>query len=163
MVDTFKRTGARLGAAWVAVLAICGVFAPFLANSHPFAMRRTTSGRTAASSPDAGRCRHPHDIRRLRGRRVDARGAQAHSTDRDPRHADPVAGALADVRQPPQTVVYERYRQLERDGKVERIIRAPVPYSPTDYLRDIPDVRRTPPSKQHWFGVRISVPTSSAA
>src|SRR5262245_60791788 len=39
LIDTFNRTGARLGAAWVAVLAFCGVFAPFLANSHPLAMK----------------------------------------------------------------------------------------------------------------------------
>ena len=37
--DTFGQTGARLGAAWIAVLVILGVFAPFIANSHPIVMR----------------------------------------------------------------------------------------------------------------------------
>jgi peptide/nickel transport system permease protein len=36
---------------------------------------------------------------------------------------------------------------------VQYVLRAPVPYSPTDYLRDMPEARRTPPSRQHWFGV----------
>jgi peptide/nickel transport system permease protein len=54
---------------------------------------------------------------------------------------------------PPETVVYERYREAERAGQVQWILRAPVPYSPTDYLRDTPDVRRTPPSRAHWLGV----------
>lgn len=39
MADAFSRTGARVGAVWIAVVAIGGVFAPFIASSHPFAMR----------------------------------------------------------------------------------------------------------------------------
>jgi len=37
--DTFRRAGAKLGAIWVAILAFCGVFAPFLANSHPLLLK----------------------------------------------------------------------------------------------------------------------------
>src|SRR5215218_7834200 len=43
LADTFSRTGARVGLAWVIVLAFCGVFAPFLANSHPILLK--TDGR----------------------------------------------------------------------------------------------------------------------
>src|SRR5687768_15287268 len=39
IADAFRRTGARLGLAWVAVLVFCGVFAPFLANSHPLLLK----------------------------------------------------------------------------------------------------------------------------
>ena len=39
LYDTFGRTGARVGAAWIAVVALLGVFAPFLANSHPVLLR----------------------------------------------------------------------------------------------------------------------------
>src|SRR5690242_5071120 len=35
LADTFSRTGARVGLAWVIILAFCGVFAPFIASSHP--------------------------------------------------------------------------------------------------------------------------------
>src|SRR4026209_2443740 len=37
--DTFRRIGAKVGAIWVAILAFCGVFAPFLANSHPLLLK----------------------------------------------------------------------------------------------------------------------------
>lgn len=40
---------------------------------------------------------------------------------------------------PPILVVYEQYRELENAGKVEQIIRAPIPYSAKDYLRDFAD------------------------
>src|SRR6478609_4818138 len=43
LVDTFRRPGARVGLAWVIILAFCGVFAPFLANSHPILLK--TDGR----------------------------------------------------------------------------------------------------------------------
>ncbi|MCU7808691.1 MAG: ABC transporter permease, partial [Candidatus Thiodiazotropha sp. (ex Semelilucina semeliformis)] len=33
--QTFARWGARLGLLWVAILAVMGVFAPFLASSFP--------------------------------------------------------------------------------------------------------------------------------
>src|SRR5688500_15922424 len=39
LADTFSRTGARVGLAWVLVLVFCGVFAPFLANSHPILLK----------------------------------------------------------------------------------------------------------------------------
>jgi peptide/nickel transport system permease protein len=154
MVDTFKRTGARLGAAWVAVLAICGVFAPFLANSHPFAMKTDDQW----SYP---LLRHltPADVVILTTFAACVVAALMRGALKRTRLIVILGTLILSLVlslmfvKPPQTVVYERYRQLERDGKVERIIRAPVPYSPTDYLRDMPDVRRTPPSKQHWFGV----------
>ena len=40
LVDTFSRPGARLGLAWIGVIAFCAVFAPFLANSHPSLLKR---------------------------------------------------------------------------------------------------------------------------
>src|SRR4051794_3163821 len=41
--DPVGRSGARVGLAWVVVLAFCGVFAPFIANSHPILLK--TGGR----------------------------------------------------------------------------------------------------------------------
>src|SRR4051812_27158448 len=51
LYDTFGRTGARVGGVWIGVIAVLGVFAPFLANSHPILLR-TTDGRL--SSPMIG-------------------------------------------------------------------------------------------------------------
>ena len=39
LFDTFGRTGARLGAVWIGVLALLGVAAPFLASTHPILFR----------------------------------------------------------------------------------------------------------------------------
>jgi peptide/nickel transport system permease protein len=155
VADALRRPGARAGLAWVLVLAFCGVFAPLLANSHPLLLKR--DGRW--SSP---LLRHltPADVvllgttatlayavifmrRRPASRRVLAVLIAA-----------AVLTALTPwIINPPQTVIYEQYRQAERAEKVEFILRAPVPYSPTDFLRDQPETRRTPPTKQHWFGV----------
>ncbi len=37
--QVWRRWSAKLGLAWIAVLAFCAIFAPFLANSHPLLMR----------------------------------------------------------------------------------------------------------------------------
>ena len=37
--DTFGQAGARLGAVWIGLLALLGVAAPFLANTHPILFR----------------------------------------------------------------------------------------------------------------------------
>lgn len=39
LFSTFGRTGARIGAVWIGVIAFCAVFAPFLANSRPLLMK----------------------------------------------------------------------------------------------------------------------------
>ena len=39
LFSTFGRTGARIGAVWIGVIAFCAVFAPFLANSRPMLMK----------------------------------------------------------------------------------------------------------------------------
>ena len=44
LYDTFGQTGARVGGVWIAIIAVLGVFAPFLANSHPVLLR-TNDGR----------------------------------------------------------------------------------------------------------------------
>lgn len=41
LVDAFGRTGAKVGAAWVIVVAIGAVFAPFIASSHPYVMKKS--------------------------------------------------------------------------------------------------------------------------
>src|SRR5918993_4980480 len=39
LYDTFGRTGARVAAVWIGIVAVLGVFAPFIANSHPILFR----------------------------------------------------------------------------------------------------------------------------
>ncbi|MDB5294091.1 MAG: transporter permease, partial [Phycisphaerales bacterium] len=44
LYDTFGQAGARAGAAWIGVLVVLGVFAPFLASSHPLLYRLKGGG-----------------------------------------------------------------------------------------------------------------------
>src|SRR5215213_2027894 len=37
---TLRRIGARLGLVWIALLVLCAVFAPLLANTHPILMKQ---------------------------------------------------------------------------------------------------------------------------
>src|SRR5438132_942466 len=39
MLDTIGRTGARLGAIWIGIIAFLAVFSPFLASSHPYFLK----------------------------------------------------------------------------------------------------------------------------
>src|SRR5881394_2366614 len=45
--DTFGQTGARVAAISIAIVAVLGVFAPFLANSHPILFRAKGGGLTS--------------------------------------------------------------------------------------------------------------------
>jgi peptide/nickel transport system permease protein len=53
---------------------------------------------------------------------------------------------------PPLTIVFEHYRDLERQGQVEAVWHAFVPYSPNDRLRDMPEERLQPPGRRHLMG-----------
>jgi peptide/nickel transport system permease protein len=53
---------------------------------------------------------------------------------------------------PPQNVVYSQYRDWEREGKIEKLVRTLDPYSPGDRQRDIRDARLQPPSEAHMMG-----------
>jgi peptide/nickel transport system permease protein len=57
---------------------------------------------------------------------------------------------------PPDVNVYETYRQKQAAGLIEKILSAPIPYSPNDYQRDVPNARLQPPSWQHLMGTEQS-------
>lgn len=54
--------------------------------------------------------------------------------------------------QPPETVNYQGYRDLERSGRITSVVRTIIPYSPSDRLRDQPEQRLSSPSLDHWLG-----------
>ncbi len=37
---TLRRLGARLGLLWIALLVLCAVFAPLIANTHPVLLKQ---------------------------------------------------------------------------------------------------------------------------
>ncbi len=152
---TFARPGAKLGLLWIGVLVVCAVCAPLLANSLPLAVR--IEGRW--SSPL---------LRHLTAADVILFAAAA----------TVLVLALMPVRwmgfgtrvliwlgvivvsvplclwlvQPPRLVVYDQYRQLAAAGAIEAAYYTPIPFSPTDRLRDQPGMKNQPPSRTHWLG-----------
>lgn len=151
-----RRTGARIGLVWISVLVLVATFAPFIANTHPLVM--VVGGE--ASSP-ALRYLEPVDwiwlggfflalvVLRLPGKLWMRMLAWLSGVA----IATVLAYALVS---PPVLTVYEHYRELEAAGTVERIVRAPIPYSAKDYLRDYGDTGIEAPlavtERRHWLG-----------
>ncbi len=154
MYDTFGRTGAIVGLAWVGVIAFCAVFAPLLANSHPILMR-TADGQL--SSPLL-RYLTPADVTLLAMvpvtvvllllRRV---GAGKRILIFLATLAAVIILSVLFVR-PPLTVVYDQYRQMDQRGEIAWAIYTPIPYSASDRLQDQPAKRLVAPSREHLLG-----------
>lgn len=151
-----RRASARLGLAWIGFLVLIATFAPLLANTHPLYM--VVDGQ--ASSPALARLEALDwlwmggfglalVLRLVPGPFVQRLGLWLLG----------LAGtaALAYGLAAPQTLtVYERYRELEAAGRIEALVRAPIPYSPKDYLRDFGDTGIEAPlaagGRTHWLG-----------
>ncbi|MGD8587532.1 MAG: ABC transporter permease [Chromatiales bacterium] len=153
---TFVRWGARLGLLWVAILALVGVFAPFLASSFPLLL----SQHGQISSPVLDYLQ-PVDVVFLAGffsfllllpwRFSLARKLWLLLA------AIAVATALAYTWvSPPKLVIYEQFRVAQAEGRYDWVVNAPVPYSPKDYQRDRGDTGLEAPlsngARTHWFG-----------
>ena len=151
--DTLSQTGARVGLAWVGLVAILAVFAPFIANSHPY-LSFTEEGWESPllqhlnwadvsllvmfiATLIAWRLRS----RFAAGRILLALTAMALVSS---------FGAMAFVN-PPSAVIYDQYRTGLADGEIQSAVFAPVPFSPTDRSRDNPLSLQAPDSV-HWFG-----------
>ena len=155
------RRSAQLGLAWLFVLAAVAALAPFIANSQPYWLVIDGVG----SSPLLQHL-DVEDVvwlvgfvaalvclalrLRVRTRLLLWFGSVA------------LATLLAWLFvQPPALVVYERTREAIAAGQVERVVQAPIPFSPKDYLRDFGDMGMQPPqhggaSGAHWFGTESS-------
>ncbi len=154
--EVFTRWGARLGLAWILVLVAVAVLAPFLASSHPLLLAE--QGQVSSPVLDhlnaadltllavflaaigASFWRRP-----LRNRLLLVLGTLV------------VSGVLSYVFvTPPALVVYEQYREAEAAGAYDWVVRAPIPYSPKDYLRDYGDTGLEEPlaegERRHWLG-----------
>ncbi|MFW6059881.1 MAG: ABC transporter permease [Phycisphaeraceae bacterium] len=150
---TVARWGARLGLMWIVVLVIAAVFAPLIANTHPLLMK-------AAGQWSSPLLRHlgAGDVVllvmffaalialalprvRWRWRMAALAGVLVVSSV--------LSGWLVN---PPSAIVYSEYRERLADGEIERVIHAPIPYSPQDRLRDQPDSRLEAPDGNHLMG-----------
>ena len=135
--DTFVRTSARIGLAWILVLLLFAVFAPFIANSHPLLL----SQQGVWSSPLL-RFLGPGDVVMLAAFFLGI-GLAFLKHYSWPRRLGfyllsiLLVTLLANLFvQPPKLTVHEQYREAELAGQYDWVIRTPIPYSPRDYLRD---------------------------
>lgn len=216
LVDTLARPGARLGLVWIAILLVFAIFAPFIANSMPLAVRidgrwsspllhslhaADVSVLTAAVCAAvvfllvrAGRMtfaaaalvvlfvvaitipltlwpqvvdQYVHgELTRWRiigwsfaggldliaiaflarglGRRLAAGGRLLLLLA-----LSPLLLLLVFPVRPPVTVVYDRYRSMAAEHRLQSVVWAPIPFSPDEHLRD---ERLAAPSSRHLLG-----------
>jgi len=153
--DTFLRWGARLGLAWIGLLAVLAVFAPFLASSHPLLLS------------EDGEWRSPV-LEHLGAGDVALLALFAGVIALLPLSIAPRfkllallaltllgGGSAALSLQPPALTIHAQYREAEAAGRYDWLLRAPIPYSPKDYLRDHGDTGLEAPlasSRGHLFG-----------
>jgi peptide/nickel transport system permease protein len=154
--EVLLRWGARLGIAWIGLLTLVAVFAPLLANSHPLLVRDAGGWHspmwvhlTPADATLLGAFLLAAVLLVLPGRRLLRFLAWLGGLVL-------IGGLALALVSPPALVVYEQYREAEALGEYERVIRAPIPYSAKDYLRDYADTGLEAPGaagdRRHWFG-----------
>jgi len=150
MRDVFSRLGAKLGLAWIAIIAFAAVFAPFLANSHPLLL----SINGEVSSP-ALRFLTPGDVTILGVFMCVVVLYFLHlSFTKNIAVLAAVGGGIGLLSivfvNPLQLTVYEQYRINEVAENYDWVIRAPIPYSPKDYIREQGDTGlEAPLSDEH--------------
>ncbi|MDP9172976.1 MAG: ABC transporter permease [Planctomycetota bacterium] len=155
--DTLSRGGARAGSAWILVLILTAVFAPFLASSWPYLLEMDGKW----SSP---LLKHltPQDVDLLvlAGSVVTAAFFCRVSIAKRAIWV----GSIQIVTilssyvliHPPLTNDWQYYRDLDRSGKLQYKIMAPVPFSANDYQRDLSDTMLKAPSHLHLLGTEAN-------
>jgi peptide/nickel transport system permease protein len=147
-----RRWGARIGLVWIILLLLLAVFAPFIATSHPLLMKQGGHW----SSPVLGSLA-PADVvlQAIFWAAVVLWLAPLET----PKKVLIWSGVLVITSiaaiewvHPPELTVYEKYRNGLHEGKIERVIMAPIPFSPLDHMNDEEDMRLKPPSPAHWMG-----------
>jgi peptide/nickel transport system permease protein len=155
--QTFGHVSARIGSIWIGIVAFCAVFTPLLANTWPILVK--IDGRW--SSPLA---RHltPSDVILLAlGFSVIVGVIFLRRVSVAKRSLWlgiilVVTGIPAFLFvHPPLTNDYRQFRDLERAGKIQYKLMAPMPLSANDYQRDFPDQALQPPSWAHPMGTEV--------
>ncbi|MFW5910517.1 MAG: ABC transporter permease [Thiohalospira sp.] len=151
------RRGARLGLAWIALVALLAVFAPFLASSQPLLV----AGEGGIASPVLEHL-GPEDGALLGAFLAALAGWRLR---RRPRAAVVAAAGLLAVAlvasltqlEPPRLVAHEQPRQAVAAGEWDWAVWTPIPWSPGDYLRDhghtgLEAPLEAAPERIHWLG-----------
>ena len=151
--DVFSNIGAKLGLVWIVIMIISAVFAPIISNSHPFLM--VVDG--TFSSPMATHLTWIDvallssffsgiliwlSLKRVEGwKRICLIILVSILIS--------LVSSLSVSS--PKAVIYDQYREGLSSGEIESAYFAPIPYSPTDRLRDDPSPLKAPSAK-HFLG-----------
>ncbi len=151
--DVFSNIGAKLGLVWIAIMIVSAVFAPIISNSHPFLM--AVDG--TFSSPMVAHLTWI-DVALLSSffsgiliwlslKRVDGWKRICLII-----LASILISLVSSLSvSSPKAVIYDQYREGLSSGEIESAYFAPIPYSPTDRLRDDPSPLKAPSTK-HLLG-----------
>lgn len=149
---TFRAWGAKVGAVWIGLLAVVAVFAPLLASSFPLLVEKNGQWQSPMLEHMV-----PADFAWLAAffvllllwpwrigviKKLLLIGFVATA----------VFWVSHYLVNPPELVIYENYRTTEYVQSHDRVVYAPIPYSPKDYLRDQGDTGFIEPGFEHWFG-----------
>lgn len=151
--QAFTGWGARFGAFWVAILVILAVFSPILANTIPLVVGKQ------------GHISFPF-LRYLTVEDVVVMGAflvllslyflpiKKLFKTRIGYFVTVMLGIVVTANllvKPPELVIYDDFRLKENNQTYDWLIKAPIPYSPRDYLRDSSEFPLQAPlaSKEH--------------
>ncbi len=155
--DTLSRTGTRLGLLWISILVFAAVFAPLLANTHPIVAKidnhwsspllHFLAPTDAILMLSAAAVLVLALLGRIRlGKRVLALLVFELLL---------IPACYLSIH-PPLTVDWQEFRDLDRAGRIQYKLMAPIPYSPNDYLRDFPDAPLNAPSRDHLLGTEAN-------
>ena len=151
--EVFSNLGAKLGLVWILLMIISAVFAPILSNSHPFLMAIDGT----FSSPMVTHLTWI-DVALLSSffsgiliwlsfKRVDGWKRICLII-----LASILISLVSSLSvSSPKAVIYDQYREGLSSGEIESAYFAPIPYSPTDRLRDDPSPLKAPSTK-HLLG-----------
>ena len=158
-LDTLGKAGPRLSLAWLLLVAVLAVLAPFLANSAPLLMK----AKGHWSSPLVESLQWT-DVFLLVATPLCAALAFGFKKVNAFLRAVLVAVLVLAIgsvsyaaldRRGDRLMTYDQYRAGLADGSIEWALHTPIPYSPRDYNRDTFDVDDPPPngpSRTHWMG-----------
>ena len=151
--DVFSNIGAKLGLVWIVIMIISAVFAPIISNSHPFLMAvdgtffspmatHLTWIDVALLSSFFSSILIWLSLKRLEGwKRICLIIL-----------ASILISLVSSLSvSSPKAVIYDQYREGLSSGEIESAYFAPIPYSPTDRLRDDPSPLKAPSTK-HLLG-----------
>jgi peptide/nickel transport system permease protein len=149
---TVSKTTTRIAIGWILVLTTIAVFAPLIANSHPYLVKLDGHW----SSPL---------LRSLEwidwtlfAAWITAVVVWLYPLKLSLRLliiAAVFLGVGAATRyliHPRTNIIYGQYREARAAGHVGYVLNAPVAYSASDYLREQHEQEHLPPSKSHWMG-----------